>query len=59
MSKVIIAENPQVMNMGWCITCHKERTEDSLTNNPTGDKKVSALLEKKRIKLTDCGTCHY
>lgn len=59
MTKVDIAENPQVMNMGWCITCHKSRTEDNGMNNPHNDPSVSALLEKKRTKLTDCGTCHY
>lgn len=59
MTKVVIAENPQVMNMGWCLTCHKNRTEDNLVNNPNSDKNVSKLLEEKRTKLTDCGTCHY
>ena len=44
MTKVTIAENPQVMNMGWCLNCHKEKAGDD---------------EKKLIKLTDCGTCHY
>jgi hypothetical protein len=44
MSKIEIAENPQVMNMGWCLNCHKERAGDD---------------EEKLIKLTDCGTCHY
>lgn len=37
-------ENPQVMNMGWCIACHREKS----AGNPE--------LEKK---LLDCGTCHY
>jgi len=59
MSKVEIAENPQVMNMGWCLTCHKSRTEANGSNNPNNDPEVSALLEEKRTKLTDCGTCHY
>ena len=59
MTKVTIAENPQVMNMGWCLNCHKSRTEDNFQNNPTGDAIVSAQLEEKRTKLTDCGTCHY
>jgi hypothetical protein len=44
MTKVEIAENPQVMNMGWCLNCHKEKAGDD---------------ETKLIKLTDCGTCHY
>jgi hypothetical protein len=44
LSEMEIAENPQVMNMGWCLDCHKERAGDD---------------EEKRIKLTDCGTCHY
>jgi len=44
MSKVTIAENPQVFNMGWCINCHKQNSVD----DPV-----------KRTKLTDCGTCHY
>ena len=44
MSQVEIAENPQVMNMGWCLTCHRERAADDT---------------EKLVKLTDCGTCHY
>jgi len=44
MSKLTIAENPQVMNMGWCLNCHQEKTVD----DPV-----------KREKLLDCGTCHY
>ena len=43
-SDVTVYENPQVMNMGWCLTCHKQRSQD----NP-----------ELRTKLTDCGTCHY
>jgi hypothetical protein len=30
--------------MGWCLNCHRART----ANDP-----------EKRVKLTDCGTCHY
>jgi hypothetical protein len=59
MTKVDIAINPQVMNMGWCLTCHKNRTEDNSSNNPNNDPAISALLQEKRTKLTDCGTCHY
>jgi hypothetical protein len=44
MSQVEIAENPQVMNMGWCLDCHRERAGDDV---------------EKLTKLTDCGTCHY
>jgi hypothetical protein len=44
MSNVGIAVNPQVMNMGWCLNCHRERTAED---------------PEKRTKLTDCGTCHY
>ena len=44
MTKVTIAQNPQVMNMGWCLACHvKNAGEDQV----------------KLVKLTDCGTCHY
>ncbi len=59
LSKMEIYENPQVLNMGWCLKCHKNRTEDNAANNPTNDAQVSALLAEKRLKLTDCGTCHY
>jgi len=59
LSKQEIYENPQVLNMGWCLTCHKSRTEDNIQNNPQNDPQVSALLNEKRVKLTDCGTCHY
>jgi hypothetical protein len=44
LSTMDIYENPQVLNMGWCLSCHKERAGDD---------------EEKFIKLTDCGTCHY
>jgi len=44
MSKVTVAENPQVMNMGWCLSCHRKRAGDDVA---------------KLTKLTDCGTCHY
>ncbi len=44
MSRVTIAENPQVMNMGWCLTCHIDAAGDD---------------QEKLIKLSDCGTCHY
>ena len=44
MSKVTVAENPQIFNMGFCLNCHKK---------VAGDDHV------KLVKLTDCGTCHY
>lgn len=44
MTKVNIAENPQVNNMGWCLDCHRDRSVDN---------------HEMQIKLTDCGTCHY
>lgn len=59
VSKMGIYENPQVINMGFCLTCHRARSEDNATNNPTNDPAISAALIEKRIKLTDCGTCHY
>lgn len=54
-----VAKNPQVMNMGWCLECHRSRTEDNTQNNPDSDPNVSATLSEKRTKLLDCGTCHY
>jgi len=59
VSKMNVYENPQVLNMGWCLKCHKSRTENNLTNNPNNDPAISAALQEKRTKLTDCGTCHY
>jgi hypothetical protein len=44
MTKVTIAQNPQVFNMGFCLNCHIK---------VAGDDHV------KLVKLTDCGTCHY
>ena len=44
LAEMDIYENPQVLNMGWCINCHRERSE----GNP-----------ELRTKLLDCGTCHY
>src|SRR5512139_438164 len=43
LSTMEIAKNPQVMNMGWCLACHRAR----FANDP-----------EKLTKLTDCGTCH-
>jgi len=59
LSKMEIYENPQVLNMGWCLKCHRSRTEDNIQNNPNNDPQVTAILNEKRTKLTDCGTCHY
>jgi hypothetical protein len=44
MTKVNVYENPQILNMGFCLNCHKKSAGDN-----------QALL----TKLTDCGTCHY
>ena len=44
VSKMTVYENPQVLNMGWCLSCHRARS--------AGDA-------EKLKKLTDCGTCHY
>jgi hypothetical protein len=44
MSKVTVAQNPQIFNMGFCLNCHRKVAADNQT-----------LL----VKLTDCGTCHY
>ena len=55
MTQVEIAVNPQVLNMGWCINCHKSRTDYTSETDP----ETRARLMEKRVKLTDCGTCHY
>jgi hypothetical protein len=44
MSKKTVATLEQTVNMGWCINCHRAKTE----TDPV-----------KRTKLLDCGTCHY
>jgi hypothetical protein len=44
MANVEVAENPQQLNMGFCLNCHKEHSQ----GNP-----------ELRTKLMDCGTCHY
>ena len=44
VSQMGIYENPQVMNMGWCLNCHVETAGED---------------QEKLIKLADCGTCHY
>jgi len=44
MTNLTIAQNPQVFNMGWCLDCHAKTAGEDHT---------------KRVKLTDCGTCHY
>lgn len=44
MSKVTLAQNPQVFNMGWCLDCHTKSAGDN---------------QELLIKLADCATCHY
>jgi hypothetical protein len=44
VSKLTVYQNPQVMNMGWCLNCHRQKAQGN------------AVLY---TKLTDCGTCHY
>ncbi len=44
VAKETVYQNPQVMNMGWCLNCHRQKA----ANNPV-----------LYTKLTDCGTCHY
>jgi len=44
LTKVDVYENPQKLNMGFCLNCHRERSQDD---------------PELRTKLTDCGTCHY
>jgi hypothetical protein len=44
LSHATVYENPQVMNMGWCLACHRTRSE----GNP-----------EIRTRLLDCATCHY
>lgn len=44
MTKLTVAENPQVFNMGFCLNCHIKSAGDD---------------HEKLVKLTDCGTCHY
>jgi cytochrome c553 len=54
-----VYQNPQVMNMGWCLSCHRAKTEDNAQNNPNHDPAISTTLAEERVKLTDCSTCHY
>ncbi|MEJ5223890.1 MAG: cytochrome c3 family protein [Anaerolineales bacterium] len=44
ISQVTVPKAQQVINMGWCLNCHRERAADD---------------PAKLTKLTDCGTCHY
>jgi hypothetical protein len=44
VSKLTVYQNPQLLNMGWCLKCHRQMSE----GNP-----------ELRTKLTDCSTCHY
>ena len=59
MSKKTVATVEQTVNMGWCLNCHRARTENDEKNNPTNNPEVAAQLAEKRTKLIDCGTCHY
>jgi len=44
VSKMTVYQNPQVMNMGWCLNCHRQKAKDK---------------PELTSKLTDCSTCHY
>ncbi|MCB1309012.1 MAG: cytochrome c3 family protein [Leptospiraceae bacterium] len=35
-------------NMGWCVNCHRENTDQAV---PPGNNTT--------VKLTECGTCHF
>src|SRR5258707_6952940 len=59
MSKKTVETLEQTVNMGWCLNCHRGRTENNSQNNPDNDPELTAQLAEKRIKLLDCGTCHY
>jgi len=59
VAQMTVYQNPQVLNMGWCLNCHRAKTEDNFQNNPDNDPAVTAALMEKRLKLTDCGACHY
>jgi len=59
MAGKTVATVEETTNMGWCLNCHRERTENNHINNPNNDPGLAALLEEKRTKLIDCGTCHY
>ena len=59
MSEKTVETVEQTVNMGWCLNCHRMRTENNDQNNPNHDPELAAQLAEKRIKLTDCGTCHY
>lgn len=59
MKEKTVATVEQTVNMGWCLNCHRARTENNDKNNPTNSDEVAAMLAEKRTKLIDCGTCHY
>ncbi len=59
LSKKTVETVEQTVNMGWCLNCHRSRTENNTQNNPTNSTDVAAQLAEKRTKLIDCGTCHY
>lgn len=59
MSKKTVATVEETVNMGWCLNCHRSRTENNIQNNPNNDPGLAARLSEKRTKLLDCGTCHY
>lgn len=59
MSKKTVETLEQTVNMGWCLNCHRARSENNSINNPNNDPERTAQLAEKRIKLLDCGTCHY
>src|SRR5882672_5297140 len=58
MSQKTVEMIEQTVNMGWCLNCHRNRTENNAQNNPHNDPELTAQLAEKRTKLLDCGTCH-
>jgi hypothetical protein len=59
MTQKTVETIEQTVNMGWCLNCHRMRTENNAQNNPNNDPQVTAMLAEQRIKLLDCSTCHY
>jgi hypothetical protein len=43
LSQMTVAEPRKIMNMGWCLNCHRTRAEGN---------------DELLTRLTDCGTCH-
>lgn len=51
----------QALNMGYCVNCHRNVTQNGLAGAPAAPVQLAAWAQPKKAvqPSTDCSTCHY